>query len=89
MARFYAFERAIGKVEYSGAKSCVTGERRVKGQLFTFSSLHNRALFIHSCPNDKFRHIVKHSEVRELFLGMSVKGLDALLLALPSDKDVL
>ena len=89
MARFYAFERAIGKVEYSCANNCVTGERSVKGQLFVFSSLHHRALFIKACPSDKFRHIVKHSEVRGLFLGMSVKGLEALLLALPIDKDVL
>ena len=53
MTRFYVFERPIGKMEYSGANNCVTGERSVKGQLFAFSSLHHRALFIKACPSNK------------------------------------
>ena len=86
MARFYAFERKAGKVKYSDIKNEVTGGKSIEGQLRAFSTLNKRALFIQACPNDKCRHAVKHSEVRDLFLGHTQKSLDTLLFELTVDK---
>lgn len=86
MARFYAFERTAGKVEYLSEENCVTGGKSIKGQLLAFSSLHKRTVFIQACPSDKCRHIVRHSEVRDLFLGITHKELDRLLFALSVDE---
>ncbi|WP_394230936.1 hypothetical protein, partial [Shewanella colwelliana] len=61
-------------------------DRNIQGRLFAFSSIDKRASFIRHCPSDKCRHTLKHCEVRSLFLGMSLKGLKALLLALPVDE---
>ena len=83
MARFYAFERLVGKVEYVGSVNRATGNRSIKGELLAFSTLHARMGFIQACPDGCFRHEIKHGEVRGLFLGIPVKELEAFLSALP------
>ena len=85
MTKYYAFERPIGKLTYIGKSNNITGNMNINGRLFAFSSEEKRTLFIKSCPKNKSRQEIRRRDIRGLFLGISLKELEAYLVTLPID----